>query len=358
MTPVPKVIVDEMLRVAESAAALRLKSPTVIQQGRATVVRASTRGSSTIAAVILKRFHPPYHDHFLRERQGLQLLASIPELKAFTPHLIVAHDTTLMLVTICLDERIPDRDLTGSHDSPTQDAMLMDTAHRLGLLHGHACSRTRDFQVGTAELPSPGSQLLSGIPATLSFLERAWFEEIQPRDFPLDAVGAELTRVAREVDAPSDLRTVTLGDMAPSNILAGPEGPVFIDLEYCGVRHAFYDAMYWHCICPFPSHTVDMMDTAYRDGLRSAGIDLDDESFHRDMVSHLSHRLFWTLSWNMNGLFDEDRDVVPGVSTRRVVREYLRGYSRLAARSDDTQQSPLSRVVTILERRLAELWPD
>ncbi len=50
---------------------------------------------------------------------------------------------------------------------------------------------------------------------------------------------SELMRVADEVDGPRILSTITVGDMAPSNVLLGLDGPVFLDFEYCGIRSGF-----------------------------------------------------------------------------------------------------------------------
>jgi hypothetical protein len=146
--------------------------------------------------------------------------------------------------------------------------------------------------------------------------------------------------------------------MAPSNILLGPTGPVFIDLEYTEVRHAFYDAMFWRCICPFPTATADTMDAAYRDGLREGGIDLDDEDFRRERFLLASQRIFWMLSWNGGTLFGGDRELVPGIGARSMLRRYLNDYVRLAASDESTVAHILVRSAQRLTEALAQLWPE
>ena len=209
---------------------------------------------------------------------------------------------------------------------------------------------------------TPGSHLRDSAGATLAFLRRALLPGVSDAAADEFAVGSEvhsqLIQVADHVDEPSALSTITVGDLAPSNVLLGAQGPVFIDLEYCGVRHAFYDAMFWHCIRPFSRDTTAEMDVSYREGLRSTGVRIDDERFLRTMLLFMSHRLFWTLSWHIEALFEQDRDVVPGVSGRRTVRAYLREYSRIAAELQGLEQSVLPGVVRRLEERLWQLWPE
>jgi hypothetical protein len=169
---------------------------------------------------------------------------------------------------------------------------------------------------------------------------------------------AELLEVADLVDEVNDLSTITVGDMAPSNVLLGPRGAVFIDLEYCGVRNAFYDAMYWHCIYPLSPDTADQMDLAYRDGLCAGGIHLSRGQFLTAMQLFFSHRLFWTLSWDLEVLFKEDRHIVPGVSLRATICHYLREYIRFAATVPRVDHPHLLSVAKRLETRLSQLWPE
>ena len=168
----------------------------------------------------------------------------------------------------------------------------------------------------------------------------------------------ELIDVANRVDESGVFTTITLGDMAPSNLLLGPQGPVFIDLEYCGVRNAFYDAMYWHCIYPFPADVVDRMDLAYRDGLEAAGVPVAEDKFVITMLLFMSHRLFWTLGWNMEALFRQDREVVPGASMRRTIRQYLHGYVRFVSTTSRPEHPALRSIVTRLDAALSQLWPE
>jgi hypothetical protein len=171
-------------------------------------------------------------------------------------------------------------------------------------------------------------------------------------------LAAALAELGGRLDKRGPLSTITLGDMAPSNILLGPTGPVFVDLEYAEVRHAFYDAMFWRCICPFPTATADAMDVAYREGLREGGIDLDDEDFRRERFLLASHRVFWMLSWNGGTLFEGDHEFVPGIGARSMLRRYLEDYVRLDAPDESTVAPVLVRSAQRLTNALARLWPE
>jgi hypothetical protein len=129
-----------------------------------------------------------------------------------------------------------------------------------------------------------------------------------------------------------------------------------LDLEYCGVRHAFYDAMFWRCICPLPAPVADRMERAYLDALRAAGWQLDDERAAGEMVAVATHRMLWMLSWNMTALFEADRDWArPGLSTRGALLRYLDDYLEFATPRphDPALLTPLAK----LRDGLAGRWP-
>jgi len=202
--------------------------------------------------------------------------------------------------------------------------------------------------------------LRKGLGSTLAFIRRALLDETEKvRELAVGSqLQVELKAVSELVDAANACSTITVGDMAPSNLLLGSQGVVFIDLEYCGVRNAFYDAMYWHCIYPVSPAAADQMDRAYDDGLKSAGVHLPEAEFLSTMQLSLSHRLFWTLSWDLDVLFEQDRDVVAGVSMRRTLCRYLREYLRFAAKVPRVEHPRLLHVATTLEAKLSELWPE
>jgi phosphotransferase family enzyme len=350
----------ELIRRAEEAFGLRLEAPHVLRRGRATVARAFLTTQSGRRLVIIKQFEEAHRDHFLRERAGLRVLYRTSVLQGLVPRLLADDAAGLVLLIDGVVERTPYADAVFAGDLDLATSTLTDTARRLGILHGHARFSVSEFRAEVQAPPSPGAILRSGMEATLAFLRHALSEEVASANQlePGAEVHSQLMDVANRVDESDDLFTITLGDLAPSNLVLGSEGPVFIDFEYCGVRHAFYDAMYWHCICPFPAKIVDRMDEAYRAGLGTAGVRTSDEQYGATMLLFMSHRLFWTLSWGMESLFQQDRDVIPGVSTRRTICAYLREYLRFSSMLRRVEHTSLVSVAHRLEQRLSRLWSE
>jgi aminoglycoside/choline kinase family phosphotransferase len=335
---------------------LNLDDAMVLRKGRATVMRVRSGAGS----VIVKQFTPSQRPHFVRERSGLKLLGSVAAL-GFVPRVLAEDEPALALLLEDIGETAP---FSARIQAQNEDSALLlaNVARRLGELHGHARALAPRFRSEVPEPPSAGTLLKENASATLAFVQRALSPEHSPAtsaEFGLDsALHAELLSVAEGVDEPSSLVTLSLGDLAPSNILLGARGPVFIDLEYCAARHAFYDAMFWHCIYPLPSDLPARMDASYRAGLHSVGVELEEEEFHRAMLRFMSQRLFWTLSWDMISLFERDRELVPGVSTRLTLCQYLDEYLRFAAQVPKLDHPNLLRVAQRLSAHLSTLWPS
>ena len=255
----------ELLRSAAAAFSVDLEAPTVLRRARATVVRAHSVRGPVVGTVIIKQFRPIRRDHFLRERAGLGLLSGLPELEGFVPRLLADDEAVLVLLIADVAEHASYSDLISSGDPAAALRTLNDTAWRLGVLHGCARSLIPEFSAMVPKWSTPGSHLRDSAGATLAFLRRALLPGVSDAAADEFAVGSEvhsqLIQVADHVDEPSALSTITVGDLAPSNVLLGAQGPVFIDLEYCGVRHAFYDAMFWHCIRPFSRDTTAEIGT-------------------------------------------------------------------------------------------------
>lgn len=354
---------EDIVRRAEAALALRLEAPEIIRKGgRSTVLRAISLSGPTKGPVVLKRYDEAHREQYLRERAGLRALSTTEVARRFVPELLAEDDAELLLLTRRIAEQGSYSEQVFSNDANVAMRPLVDTARCLGLFHGHARSAVNEFRCNVPDQASPGSMLRQGVNATLAFMRHALAENT--RDARKMTVGEEvheqLLDVAESVDEPSSLCTLTVGDMAPSNILLGPHGPVFVDLEYCGVRNAFYDAMYWHCICPFPGAIADQMDLAYRDALQAARVQLTAEQFDSTMHLFMSHRLFWTLSWDTEALFEADRDIIDGVSTRKVICSYLQEYVRFAERLPRLRHAALLSAAMMLRSTLSQLWlgPD
>jgi hypothetical protein len=352
---------EDIVRRAEAAFALRLEAPEVVRKGgRSTVLRAFSLSGTTRGPVILKHYAEAHREHYLRESAGLRALSTVEGAQRFVPQLLAEDAKELLLLTRTIAERGSYSEQIFCDDANVAKRALVDTARCLGSFHGYARSAVHEFRSSVRDDASPGSLLRRNAEATLAFMRRALGENT--RDGKMMNVGEEihdqLLAVADSVDEPSVLCTLTVGDMAPSNILLGTHGPVFVDLEYCGVRNAFYDAMYWHCICPFPAAIADHMDLAYRDALQAAGVQLTPEQFDSTMHLFMSHRLFWTLSWNAEALLEHDRDIVEGVSARKMICAYLCEYVRFAGRLPRVSHPALLSGAVLLQSKLSRLWLD
>jgi hypothetical protein len=360
MGPVPEDPAAEILREVGATFAVSLQAPVLLRNRRAQVVRAQLSGSAPGPThVIIKRFAPGLREHFLRERAGLRVLGGIAELQGFVPRLLADAEPTSTLLIEAIPHQtslmeILDAPRAGTDESLAVQALTI-TAARLGTLHGHARRAVPAFAALAPATPDPAAVFRDGLPATLAFCQRVLAPAAALEGSDLHAA---LTDLADQVAEAAALVTITSGDMAPSNVLLGPHGPAFIDFEFCGLRHPFYDAMFWRCICPFPEAVADRMDAFYREGLRRTGLALSDDRFHRELLLFTSHRLFWGLGWIKDGLFDRDQDFVPGISGRWLTRRYLGDYLRLAARRPALAQPLLVRTADQLAGRLARLWPE
>jgi hypothetical protein len=106
-----------------------------------------------------------------------------------------------------------------------------------------------------------------------------------------------------------------------------------------------------------PNAVRTAMDAAYLQGARTAGAELPEAKFERDMLLFAAHRTFWTLSWSMDPVFVADREFVPGISTRAILRRYLKECLILSRRHDAASPTWLG-LLTTLADHLSELWPE
>lgn len=341
-------VVAEVLAAAAATAPMQFRSATVLRDGRAVVARTDALAEGRSVSTIVKRFKPAYRKHFLRERAGLRFLSNIQD--NLVPALIGESATELTLVLQDVSDGLSLDTIVGSTDATTATHALVAVAAQLGTIH----ARARSFRPALQALPptaKSGDVLIKCMPDVLRFVEFACGAAAGP------LARQALLELAAQVDILEDDSTFTLGDLAPSNILLVDRAPLFLDLEYCGYRHPFYDAVFWRCICPMPNEVSTAMDAAYLQGARTAGTERTQAKFEHDMLLFAAHRTFWTLSWSMESLFVADREFVPGVSTRAILRRYLKECLILSKRRDVISPTWLSLLATLADR-LSDLWPD
>jgi hypothetical protein len=347
---------EQLLAQASAAFSLQLTEPVLLGQGRATVVRARAQGTGDAFGVIVKCFEPRWSEHFAHERAGLRALSEIAD-GALVARLLAEDERSLLLLIEEVPGAPPLAVFLEGTDALRAEQALLATARGLGVVHGRA--RRRQLELPTQGLASPGNALREASAAILRFVALARAASPAKRGVGEGVMRMALEGLAQRVDEDGPLQTITLGDLAPSNVLVVGGRPLFIDLEYCARRHAFYDAVFWRAICPMPPSVIAALDRSYRSGLASSGVELDDQAFANEMSVLVAQRVFWTLSWGMDGLFSADREFAPGVSSRAIVRRYLHEFVRLAGGTvEGGELGALCDLGRELEELLARAWPE
>lgn len=265
----------------------------------------------------------------------------------FAPRLLAYDEQAGIEVIEAIENARPLDDFLNGTDRPRASRILETTAHRLGQLHAET---SKTVEPTDTSLSVEQSAAFVRMEADIrKFYERAGVEWL------IDG-SAEIVQIAQELKNPGSLRAFTVGDMAPSNVLVQGEEVFFIDFEYAGFRHAFYDAVFWHAICPFPDEVVETMDQSYQRGWAEAGLPLDEQHFADSMALLAGYRALWSLTWGTMSLWDKNYDMMPGISGRRLVRSWLRGFYRFAQKGQMIPQ--LVEATQQLDHALGEHWPE
>jgi aminoglycoside/choline kinase family phosphotransferase len=312
-----------LARLCESLG-LTLVRPTLLSEGRARVMRYLVASESGPQTVIVKTADPESMT-FRRELAAYRVLPVCSTSSAAVPRLMGAlpEHGVLVLEDITPGTRL--LDLLLGDDRIAACAGLGKTSHALGALHASGRSARDRFTVQLgADQPDLHEQATSferAFPALHAFIAALGI-----RATP--AFAGALEKLSRHIAAGGQDTTLTLGDIAPTNVLFRSGEAVFIDFEYCGIRHPFYDSMFWRCMCAFPPDVCDAMERDYRRGLTENGWTFDDDRFDRAMVDTAAHRLFWMLGWSSTAeLLEDDRRAPP---TRALVLHYFTEFLRLA----------------------------
>lgn len=165
----------------------------------------------------------------------------------------------------------------------------------------------------------------------------------------------DLEVLARELADPGPFLALTHGDMAPGNTLFTPSGPRLIDFEYCGMRHALYDALMWLLVVPLPDELISRADLTYRitltQGCEEAQV---DASWMRARAMLAAARTVNMFQWLPPKALERDREWAPGFSERAAL---LRHLARCRALQEPVHPVPaLERTLASLEARLIERW--
>jgi aminoglycoside phosphotransferase len=287
--------------------------------------------------VVVKRYADPKAPTATRERAAYAALRGV---EGPLPRCLAQGDDLLVL------EAVPGEPLP-----PDPDAMDPVALHRVAQALGTLHARARE---AGARLPGPPA-----VEQQAQALRHAWPQVEAFVEAALGHVPAgfepSLRRLADAVAAaPVDACTLTLGDMAPSNVLIAAEGVSFVDLEYAGLREPFYDAMFWRAIVPLPLALARALDETYRAALADAGWPFDDAGFAEGLARAAAHRVYGSLSWGLDALFQRDWPVVPGgPGMRSVLLRHLQQLGGVAA----PLEAPLAATAGALREALLVRWP-
>ena len=337
----------EIQDAASRLCRMKLAAPVLIRRGtRNWVFQCRVNGSNPDRSVIVKAAHAT-KDLLAPEAFALGLLGAEPRTCHRVPRLLGYDPVTRLLAMESVGPAKSLEDLLNGTDPEAARQALIASAHALAELHA-ATSRLPERNEPTLAADQAAA-FLNGLPAITGFFAQAGVALTE-------SARAELSAVADGVARPGDKLAFTVGDMAPSNILITKSGPVFIDFEYAGFRHAFYDAVFWRCICPFPAMIVTAMDEAYRQGWSDAGSPMTNAAFTESMALMTAHRTLWALTWGTQALWAADSEWAPRVSGRLLVRLWLRGFHTLASTGKTLPR--LAEAVHGLDNALGRHWPE
>jgi hypothetical protein len=336
----------------QRATGLVLEDGRVLRRGRSATLRYRVvGGAADHEYVIVKRASDRGAATFRSEAAAMRVLPGCSTAAARVPRLLYDLSPRGLLV---IEDASPAESLhvlLERGGEAERHGALLRVGHALGQLHGAARSAraSLDDRIdGATALERQAASLRKAVPEVQAFLQAA---RVAAEPGLCDA----LERLAASIAADGPVATITVGDMAPTNVLLDAERVTFIDLEYSGVRHPFYDAAFWRCIYPLTPRTADAMEARYRVGLGELGLSLDEATFARDVTRLCSHRLFWMLSWNMRALFEQDRPIVPGgPGLRSVLLHHLAELLRLAHRA--SYDAVLERTLERCNDALLQRW--
>lgn len=304
---------------------LTLVDPVTLSQGRARVLRCRVTSGADNGTVIVK-IADPHSITFRRELAAYRVLPDCWRSRSRIPRLVAALPEDGLLVLEDVERATPLLRLLLGGDRAAAQVSLDRMSDALGELHAKLRSVQDRWSLELGADPPAFQEQAATFERTFPAIHQFIAALGVP---PSDAFDDGLKQLSRRIAEGAPDTTLTVGDLAPTNVFLSSDEVVFIDFEYAGVRQPFYDAMFWHCICAFPPDVCDAMSSSYRAGLAEAGWPFDDDRFDRGMVDAAAHRLFWTLGWTSTAnLLDKDRPAPP---TRALLLHYIAEFVRLAS---------------------------
>jgi hypothetical protein len=305
---------------------LVLVNPTVLSHGRRAAVWRYQVESGAAANTAIVKMTDPDSSEYRDELAAYLALSGCPTGAGRVPRLLGASPQRGILVLEDLSQATCLLDVLLGEDEGAAGAALDRISFGLGAVQAAARRRLRDYRIRLGDVPPAFMRQA----AALDRAHPAIAGLLSALGIPFgDTLTNSLLHLSARIAEPRACTTITVGDMAPTNILITRDEVLFIDLEFAGERHPFYDAMFWRGLCSFPPAVCDGMERMYRLGLAEAGWSFDDDAFDCGMIDAAADRLFTTLGWaSTASLIHADRSSPP---TRPLVLRYLTEFLRLVA---------------------------
>ena len=320
---------DELVTAASRAVGRELHTPELVAERRRNlVVRCHCDNRGT---VIVKQAHQPNELIW----NDWAAVAFLGELGSFGPRFLGGdRHARLFVMEEMIGLRPLDRICENGSRVEAEAALLGIARHTAGLHaaardHESRYRRQRDELSAAASVRRQQADEFRALwPRIGSVLSRYGVD-------PSAGFEAELNRVGDCLADPGPFLTFTVGDMAPSNAALSDAGPVLFDFEYAGYRHAFYDQLLWLIICPFPDDVADAAESAYRETLAQTLPEARDHAKYFQAVAAIAaHHLFWSITWQLDAVYDADQPWVGEMGTRLAYLHKTRSFLRLSRRTD------------------------
>lgn len=338
-------LVTRLLPGAEGAG--RVTAIELIAEGDwAAVARCTLGDGSTVIAKVQAGSARIAH----AEREALILLGRAGA--DMVPAVIAAGRSVVVLEDLGRSRTL--RELLLAPPSPAAPEALTTTVRRLGELHvvgralvGAFRGRGEKRALRTA---SDAEDFLNMLPRWQRYLED--FGGGEP-----DGLGGAWTAVAARLASPGPWQTLTHGDLTPRNVVLARRGPVLLDFERAGVRHALYDTALLHIGTPMPPALRERVLAGYREAVADVVPEAaDPEAFAREQAWLVAHRGLLTVAMLLPQCLQGDLALTGGWSARAVLLDALAVVAEQCG--SDPKAEVLAAAASALREGLVARWPE
>jgi hypothetical protein len=357
---------DALLPCAENVLAqtfgrtVHLELDEILKQWNRNYVLRCAVGSDNAAlpdSVILKHIKQQ-SDCGYDDWAGVEFLSRVEANPPFAPRFLGGDPSAGFFIMEDLGPGQTLEDLLLGTDRAAAEEALLGLAATVGRMHAATKGREDEYRQIRASLDpvtaSTRARNASNFREGLAVVRQA-FQALDAQ--PARGFEGECARVAGTLENPGAWLTYTHGDMAPSNNHYHTALPRLLDFEYGAFRHALYDAIFWHIICPFPAEVALRMDDVYRaEAAGAIPAVAGDGSFSSALAELCAYDLLINLKWHFRHAFAQDRSWAGDFTVRQALLYKLDVFFGITESAGHLVA--LGESMRKLEERLAALWPD